>query len=227
MREKLDQDADTLGDISEKRDQEILLVPLTTLCESVTQIIDKNPQYGEAEGARVLREGRILISKIPAKVTSDIMHEAKNILAGTVMHCAIEYGNKTAKWGACVNLLESALEVVVDTSLKQKIKNNLNVAVNNAEGLDGLEPIKSAPSLSTINGIGCTLYGSSDHNVSNGSYIATYYFIFFAIPIFPISRYRVIPTVGGYRFLGKAPLRIMDKWHIAISVGLIVWMFAQ
>ena len=47
----------------------------------------------------------------------------------------------------------------------------------------------------------------------------------FFIPIFPIARYRVIPTGGGYRFLGKGPLRTFDKWHIAISLGLIALMF--
>jgi hypothetical protein len=225
--EKLDQDSTTLGDIAAKRDQEKLLVPLTTLCKVVIQTVDNNPLQGELEGARALQEGRLLISKIPAKVTSDIMHEAKNVLAGTVMHCAIEYGNKTAKWGDCVNLLENAFEVAFDTDLKQQIKKNLDVAVGNAESLRGLEPIKSAPSLSTINGIGCTLYGSTEHDISNGSHMATYYFVLFAIPIFPIARYRVIPTPGGYRFLGKAPLRTMDKWHIAISVGLIIWIFAH
>ena len=55
--------------------------------------------------------------------------------------------------------------------------------------------------------------------------MATYYFVFFFIPIFPIARYRVIPTGGGYRFLGKGPLRTFDKWHIAISLGLIALMF--
>ena len=227
MLEKIDQDSDALGDISAKRDLKKLLVPITTLCNAVTQIVDKNPLHGETEGTRALLEGRVLISKMPAKISSNVTNEAKNILAGTVMHCAIEYGNKTAKWGACVNLLENALEVAIDKDIKQQIKKNLDVAVNNAESLHGLEPIKSAPSLSTVNGIGFTLYGSSDHDRSNGSYMATYYFVFLAIPIFPISRYRVISTGGGYRFLGKATLRTMDKWHIAISISLFVWMFAH
>jgi hypothetical protein len=85
-----------------------------------------------------------------------------------------------------------------------------------------LAPISAAPSLSTINGIGCKLYGSSDTDPSTGSYLSTYYFVFFYIPIFPICRYRVTSSGDSYRFFGKAPLRTCDKWHLAISIGLII-----
>lgn len=85
-----------------------------------------------------------------------------------------------------------------------------------------LEPITSAPSLSTINGIGCKLYGATDTDPATGSYLSTYYFVFFFIPIFPICRYRVTSSGDSYRFFGKAPLRSFDKWHLAISVGLII-----
>jgi len=30
---------------------------------------------------------------------------------------------------------------------------------------------------------------------------------------------------GGYRFIGQGPLRTFDKWHIAVSLGLIALMF--
>jgi len=88
-----------------------------------------------------------------------------------------------------------------------------------------LEPITSAPSLSTINGIGCKLYGSTDTDPATGSYLSTYYFVFFFIPIFPICRYRVTSSGDSYRFFGKAPLRSFDKWHLAISIGLIILFF--
>jgi hypothetical protein len=75
-----------------------------------------------------------------------------------------------------------------------------------------------------IDGVGFNLYGSTDKNPSNGSYMATYYFVFFFVRMFPVARYRVISTGGGCRFLGKGPLRAFDKWHIAISVGLVGWL---
>ncbi len=92
----------------------------------------------------------------------------------------------------------------------------------------GLTPINSAPSLHTINGIGCTIYGSTDTDSQDGSYLTTYYFVFLMIPLFPIARYRVIATGGrSYRFIGKAPLRPIDKVHIAAFVGLVAWMVLQ
>lgn len=86
-----------------------------------------------------------------------------------------------------------------------------------------LKPITAAPSLSTINGIGFKLYGSSDTDPTNHSYLSTYYFVFFFIPVFPICRYRVTSSGDSYRFFGKAPLRKCDKWHLAISIALIIW----
>lgn len=90
---------------------------------------------------------------------------------------------------------------------------------------DDLAPITSAPSLRTINGIGCKLYGSTDTDPATGSYLSTYYFVFFFIPIFPLCRYRVTSSGDSYRFFGKAPLRSFDKWHLAISIGLIILFF--
>jgi hypothetical protein len=86
----------------------------------------------------------------------------------------------------------------------------------------GLEKINGAPSLRTINGFGLKLYGSTDPDPENGSYLSTYYFTAFFIPIFPICRYRVIRNGNSYSFLGKAPLRKFDKWHLGIAVAIIV-----
>jgi len=46
------------------------------------------------------------------------------------------------------------------------------------------------------------------------------------IPVFPIARYRVIKEGGGqYRFLGKVPLRKMDRWHLGLALAAIVGAF--
>lgn len=225
--ERLDQDANALDDISKNRAQVKLLDPIRELCDSVCKIADRNPALAAQEGHRALHEGKSLIEEIQRKANSRLALEARNILAGTVMHCAIQYGSESSKWSPCVDLLERALEVVADSKLQEQIKTNLATAKSNEQRLGGLEPIASAPSLSTINGVGFAIYGSSDHDPSSGSYLATYYFVVLFIPIFPIARYRVIPTGSGYSFLGKAPLRTMDIWHIVISVALIVWMFAH
>ena len=85
--------------------------------------------------------------------------------------------------------------------------------------------ISSAPTLGTINGFGCTLYGSSDYDPETKSYSTTHYFVALFIPIFPLGRYRVI-NVGGntYRFLGKLPFRKADRWHLGIVLSAIAAM---
>jgi len=95
--------------------------------------------------------------------------------------------------------------------------------------LDGeLKAIKSTPSLSTINGAGFKLYGSSDYDPESESFMTTHYFVFLFIPIFPISRYRVISSDGySYRFIGKGKLRKADKIHIGIVVAIFLAMIVS
>lgn len=222
--DRVEEDAKALSGIAHRRNESALIDPIRKLCEDISKSADRNPSLAHHEGQRLLDEGGGLLRSAPLKATSPTYQEARNLMAGTLLHCAVSYGNETSKWAPCVTLLEKALELASDNRLRQKLRENLATVQANLNSLGDLEPISSAPSLYSINGIGFTLYGSTDKNPSNGSYMATYYFVFLFVPIFPIARYRVIPTGGGYRFLGKGPLRAFDRWHIAISLGLIGWM---
>ncbi len=141
------------------------------------------------------------------------------------MQCAVIYGNETSKWNECVEILESAMKQAGSPEAKKRIRGNLLTASQNKALYGDLTPVSSAPTLSSINGFGFTLYGSTDSDPISGSHIATYYFTALFFPIFPIARYRVIQNGSSYRFLGKAPLRQFDKVHLAISLGLIVAIF--
>jgi hypothetical protein len=101
-----------------------------------------------------------------------------------------------------------AIESILKEKEKQKVFANL-------------KPIKAAPSLNTTNGIGFQLYGHADYDNATASYIATYFFVFFGIPIFPIRRYRVCSLAGGYRFFGSLPLSVANKWHLFISLAFL------
>jgi hypothetical protein len=75
------------------------------------------------------------------------------------------------------------------------------------------EPIKSAPNLSTTNGIGTTIYGK------------TLYFVLFNIPILPLTRYNCESTYNGYRFYGKLKLQIWQKvWKWGLIGSLLLWI---
>lgn len=224
--ELVEQDVKALAGIQQRQNEATAIDPIRNLVESVLKNIERSPSTADNDGERLLYEGVSLLKATSIKTDSPTYHEAKNILAAGIMRCAIVFGNQTSKWMPCMSLLERALDLASDTELRKKLNENLTIVRGNHDSFGDLEPIKSAPSLSTINGIGCTLYGHTDPK-PDGSYMATYYFVFFAIPIFPISRYRVIPTEYGYRFLGKGTLRTFDYWHIAISIGLILLMFLK
>lgn len=224
--ERTAEDADALGEIAERRKLSRLLDPISDLCKAALESSEKQPTSADREAQKVMNTAPQLIAKLSAsKPGAEILSQGKDEIALTLMHCAVVYGNKTEKWKPCIAFLEEAFKYASSQEVKSRIQKNLSTVRDNDRLYGDLIPISSAPSLHTINGIGTTMYGSTDHDPASGSYLSTHYFVFFAIPIFPISRYRVIPTGNGYRFLGKAPLRTFDKWHIAISLGLIAWMF--
>lgn len=103
---------------------------------------------------------------------------------------------------------EKAIESILKEKEKQKVFANL-------------KPIKAAPSLNTMNGIGFQLYGHADYDNVTASYIATYFFVFLGIPIFPIRRYRVCSLANGYRFFGSLSLSVANKWHLFVSLALL------
>jgi hypothetical protein len=92
---------------------------------------------------------------------------------------------------------------------------------------DELEPVQKAPSLFTLNTFGFKLYGNSDYDVETDSFMATHYFVALFFPLFPIARYRVISEDGTtYRFLGKGKFRGIDKIHLALFAGLVIYLIS-
>lgn len=223
--ERTAEDADALGEIAERRKLSHLLDPISDFCKAALEHSAEQPTSANREAQKVMDTAPQLIANLSAsKPSAEILSQGKDEIALTLMHCAVVYGNKTEKWKPCITFLEEAFKYASSQEVKSRIQKNLTTVSDNNNLFGDLTPISSAPSLTTVNGIGTTMYGSTDNDPASGSYLSTYYFVFFAIPIFPISRYRVIPTGNGYRFLGKAPLRTFDKWHIAISLGLIALM---
>jgi len=80
----------------------------------------------------------------------------------------------------------------------------------------------------SINGIGITLYGKSDVN-QDGSYIATKWFIFLLLPIFPIGSYRV--WRGETKATALLPgakteyrvTRVKLNWKQVLKTYSIIW----
>ena len=120
-------------------------------------------------------------------------------------------------------LNEEALKLAHDTLGAVRIEHGLEQVRASAsrQRVFGTS-VSSAPSLRTINGFGFTMYGQSDYDAESKSYSATHYFVALFLPIFPLGRYRVINAGGRhYRFLGKIPLRMGDRWHLGISITAV------
>ena len=85
----------------------------------------------------------------------------------------------------------------------------------------------------SLNGIGTSLYGKRDVE-PDGSYVATKWFIFFLLPIFPLGSYRVwrgdtkatatlfLPGVKTEYRMVKSPL----NWKQILLTYLVVWSSA-
>lgn len=87
-----------------------------------------------------------------------------------------------------------------------------------------LEPLGSAPGMYTLNGVGSHLYGKYQPE-DDGSYIATLWFVFVFIPIWPFSSYLVTKAEsGGWHFFARSPrppsAKMMQRLVIAAFVAL-------
>lgn len=80
------------------------------------------------------------------------------------------------------------------------------------------EPVESAPTLWTLNGIGTKVYGEDQFDSLTGLYLKTLYFTFFWIPIFPIRRYLVRSMGDEYQFFAKVDLGNFHHWWRRIIV---------
>ncbi|MEZ4409594.1 MAG: hypothetical protein R3A52_24450 [Polyangiales bacterium] len=87
------------------------------------------------------------------------------------------------------------------------------------KALDGPRPVKSAPSLFTMNGVGTMLYGSRDAR-DDGSYIATRFFTLLFVPLIPIDAWRVRDAGHQrYYFLAREPLSRLTRNYRRLVAG--------
>src|SRR5262245_46015705 len=96
---------------------------------------------------------------------------------------------------------------------------------NLLERFPNMRPLKSPPSLMTINGIGLRLCGQRDWDESTRAYVKTLCFSFLYIPLVSLGAYRVVDAEnGGWYFLGKEPLSKFARgwnWAMALMVSIL------
>src|SRR5262245_10572831 len=94
-----------------------------------------------------------------------------------------------------------------------------------------MRPIKSAPSLFTMNGCGFGLYGARDHDHETNTYVATYCVCILFVPVVALTAYRVANAPnGGWYFIGQEYVSGWAlRWNRALLTiallisGWVVW----
>jgi tetratricopeptide (TPR) repeat protein len=86
-----------------------------------------------------------------------------------------------------------------------------------------MRPIRSAPTLQTVNGIGTTIYGRRDYDPETGTYVKTHCFSVLFIPVLALGAYRVADAEGGgWYFIGKVPLSGLARaWNLLLPVLIL------
>lgn len=87
-----------------------------------------------------------------------------------------------------------------------------------------LEPLRKAPPMTTLNGVGTRLYGKYQAE-GDGSYIVTLWFTVLFLPIWPLSSYLVSKAQsGGWHFFARSPrppaAQMMQRLVIAAAAAL-------
>ncbi|WP_437318302.1 hypothetical protein [Sorangium sp. So ce385] len=86
-----------------------------------------------------------------------------------------------------------------------------------------LEPMRRSPWLMTMNGVGATVYGESDRDPEDGTYIKTLFFVFLFVPLYPFGSYLVAngAEARSWRFIARAPLGpALYAWQRAVALGI-------
>ena len=97
-----------------------------------------------------------------------------------------------------------------------------------------LEPLRSAPGLATLNGIGARTYGAQERDPADGTYVTTRFLTLLYLPLWPLAQYLVAKAPGkGWYFLGRVPLSPVHRWWrravfvgcvaLVLGIGLSAW----
>jgi hypothetical protein len=86
-----------------------------------------------------------------------------------------------------------------------------------------LEPIKSAPSMFSLNGVGTRIYGHEDPDPHDGTGIGTLFFTLLFVPIIPLRQYLVTSEGRNYSFFGTVPFgTVTFVWRQLMLAGIAV-----
>jgi hypothetical protein len=88
-----------------------------------------------------------------------------------------------------------------------------------------MRPVRSAPWLFNVHGVGCGLYNERDRDPPTGTVVKTHCLCLIFVPILALGAYRVYPRGTGWTLIGKVPLsRFARWWNVLFVLGVAAWI---
>ena len=215
----IDEDLTALEALVAHAQLQSALTPLTTLLEAAGGDLAKFSR--EAGNLRNSQQLNAILAELDSALASGdpaLAGLAVDLVRSLAINLANDTDDNRGALAITNALLLRKIKLADDTVLR--LQSDRDILMGNVEAASA-KPMTSAPSLRTTNGTGFKLYGHTDEK-ADGSYLATYYWVLFHFPIFPLARYRVIGEGNRYLFLAKVPLRTYDLSYLVISIFIII-----
>jgi hypothetical protein len=88
-----------------------------------------------------------------------------------------------------------------------------------------MRPVRSAPWLFTVHGIGAGLYNERDRDPATGTFVKTHCLSIMFVPVLALGAYRVYPRGSGWSLIGKVPLsRFAVWWNILFPIAVVAFI---
>jgi hypothetical protein len=84
-----------------------------------------------------------------------------------------------------------------------------------------MRPVRSAPWLFTVHGIGAMMYNERDRDPPTGTYVKTHCLCIMFVPVLALGAYRVYPRGSGWTLIGKVPIsRFAFWWNVLFPIAV-------
>ncbi len=102
-------------------------------CQKAEADVEETPKQGDQTANRLLEQTRPLLQLLDFILGSShpTRNGAHDEVATSLLRCQILFGNATEQWDASVNLLETALALVVSQSARTRLEENLRIVKEN------------------------------------------------------------------------------------------------
>ncbi len=144
---------------------------------------------------------------------------------------AIDLANNQGEYEQALQIVRRAADMDLPLDVRERVRQDLCDLIDTIEKQKHyakLAPLKSVPSLYTLNGIGTKVYGSRRFEGREDWYYKTLYFVVLYLPILPLKQYVVSRAhEDGWYFHAIAPFGRRNRYHLAGGLAciaaLIVW----